>query len=836
MPNKVEASESTFRNVPISDSGAKIPQNLKQADRSQKFKFFECLQALMQGRLPTNEQIDHFLALAQNSSSLESRAHMLSADGQSLYKDFQELIRTTRGIVFEKNEQELFQNFIYHCTKATDSTVEAVQAPNLDVGITPNKAKEEGKQTLDSMVSVAKLVTTNSEFRSILNELFQLAREVFTDGADSIAQNAQAFGDQISKATDEFSQSVASASQAGGNKVQQGIYRATEAVQNKAGDARDDPELMAQGYQQNWDQNKQEMMLQKDQAVTNAKHQAMDMRQRMEQQRKDFGEQAQLRANEARANATRYANEKMPVERRQNLIERLKLVLGQIQADPQYQGAIDSIMNLFGTWRQRSQGPAGNITTEATKVIHDPNVEAAIIEFKVILQRWAQGYGLDPMIVLVQNMWQRTRTDPELSQYVDNLSVFLTKALREPNYVTSQNINQDASMLIDHGRALLTNKYKADTDALMQEGQIFIEKLNNDPKSREVAANFQKFSKDLFYDKKGKLAFKPHLFDDFRYVVLPSMMEAFQFVPIPRIEYSDLKVDLMFDNMILTSTDLLPRLFEVHMNNTLRMVPRGNSNRSKDANTHDFNMLIEGVEANVRDVDYYVKTKEGFRFQDRGVADVLIHKKGMDIRVSGKKTAVDSEVPSLITIDDVKVKIHSLSIKMRNSKHPIMYAFAQPFIKTVVKNAIAHSLEAQIKELLVSGDKAVATSIRDTRIRTGKNTFGALLDTATSFMTNKVKKDEKQKKEMERKKNSGNYNRTSRVIFDQDGLCVLDPVKHMELKVGQPLKQGPKDVNGMNGNTLPWTSTAFDINENDFNMRGQEHLPGVRRTQGTLAM
>ena len=147
------------------------------------------------------------------------------------------------------------------------------------------------------------------------------------------------------------------------------------------------------------------------------------------------------------------------------------------------------------------------------------------------------------------------------------------------------------------------------------------------------------------------------------------MMESFQFIPIPRIEYSDLKVDLMFDNMILTSTDLLPRLFEVNMNNTMRMVPRGNANRSLDANKHDFNMTIQGVEANIRDVDYYVKTKEGFRFKDRGLADILINKKGMDILVKGRKSAEDSEVPSLITIDDVKVKIHSLSIKMRKSQH-----------------------------------------------------------------------------------------------------------------------------------------------------------------------
>ncbi|KAG0057827.1 hypothetical protein BGZ83_000014 [Gryganskiella cystojenkinii] len=825
MTSNVSEGQTSYGFVPIADSGAKIPQHIKEVDRNKKFKFFECLQALMQGRLPTNEQIDHFLSMAENSPAMEARAHMMSADGRSLYNDWKELLRTTRGIVYEKNEQELFQNFIYHCNQASDSVAaKHVHAPNLDVGVSSSKAKKEGKKTLDSMVAVAKLVTTNADFRSILNELFQLAKEVFGEGADKVSQGALMAGEKLSTKAAGVSATAAHVTQDGALKLQDGIHRATDMVQDLVGHAKEDPIATAQGTHD-------DALMQANATMYSAKRQAADMKVKLARQAENFKGQAHTQALEAQEHAINYANEKMPVEKRNEIIERLKVIVGQIQADPQYQGAIDSLMGLIGTWRQRAQKPANNFTIEANKVVQDTNVEAAIIEFKVILQRWAQGYGLDPMISLIQNMWTKTQVDPELNEYVDNVSSFMTKAVREPNYVTSQGINADAGGLIDRGQALLNVKYKPDTDALMNEGQLFMENLNNDPRSKEVASNFQKFATHLCYDKKGNLTFKPHLFDDFRYVVMPAMMESFQFIPIPRIEYSDLKVDLMFDNMILTSTDLLPRLFEVNMNNTMRMVPRGNANRSLDANQHDFNMLIKGVEANVRDVDYYVKTKEGFKFEDRGIADVLINKKGMDVKVIGRKTPDDVEVPSMITIDDVKVKIHSLSIKMRNSKHPILYVFAQPFIKTVVKRAIAHALETQIREALTTGDKALATSVRDTRIKTGKNTFGALMDSATSFVTNKVHPDDKTKAMNERKKNAGHYNRTSRMIFDENGLCVLDPVKHIELKVGQPLQEDPNAMASMPD--APWVSSAFDMR--NMHIQGQENLPGMHRTRGTLA-
>ncbi|KAG0282022.1 hypothetical protein BGZ96_000905 [Linnemannia gamsii] len=830
MPTYASEGETTFRDVPIADSGAKIPQHLKEVDRNQKFKLFECLQALVKGRLPTNDQIDNFLAMAQSSSALESRSHMLSADGQSLYKDFQTLVRNTRGIVYEKNEQELFQNFIYHCTQATDSVgAQNVQAPNMDVGVTSSKAKREGKETLDSMVAVAKLLTTNAEFRSILQEIFTLAKEIFGEGIEKAAQTATQASERLSAKANEAaanaSANVGDATQTGGSKLQEGIQQSNELVQDFLSNAQENPINTVR-------ETRDDIVDQSHTSQEYAQKRAADMKKRLAKQTEDFKAKAQAQATQTQADARDYANSKMPVEKRRALIERLKLIVGQIQADPQYQDAINSIMSLVGTWRQRAQKPTDNITSEANKVIQ----EAAILEFKVILQRWAQGYGLDPIINHIQHMWSKTMVDPELNQYVNDLSGFMTRAVREPNYVTSEQINSDAEAFINHGQTLLSVKYKADTDAVLQEGQIFLEKLNNDPRSKEVAANFQKFAQHLFYDSHGKLKFKPHLFDDFRYVFMPAMLESFQFIPIPRIEYSDMKVDLMFDNMILTSTDLLPRLFEVNMNNQFRMVPRGanKNDRSKDSNKHDFNMLIKGLEANIRDVDYFVRTKEGLKFKDHGTADIFINKKGMDIKVMGHKTPETSEVPSLVTINSVKVTIHALNIKMRNSEHPTLYTFAQPFIKTVVKKAVAHALETQIKEALTSGDKALATSIRDTRIKTGKNTFAALIDTATTFVTSKVHPDAKSKAESERKKNQGHYNRTSRVIFDQDGLCVLDPVKHMELKVGQPLYEDPNAMAAMPV-AAPWASTAFDMT--DMLIKGQQQqLPGMRRTHGTLAM
>lgn len=363
MSSKASEGQTTFHHVPIADSGAKIPQSIKEVGRYQKFKFFECLQALMQGRLPTNEQIDHFLVMASNSPSLEARTHMLSADGKSLYKDFQELLGTTRGIVYEKNEQELFQNFIYHCRAASDSVgAQSVEAPDLDLAVSNRRIKKEGRETLDNMIAVAKLVTTNADFRSILHDLFELAKEIFSEGADKISEGALKAGEKLSSRAAEISQSVASAIPESGDRLQEGIHQAQDMVQNLVGHAKEDPITTAVDTHS-------DVMHQANSGINNAKFQSAQVQNKLSQQAEELKGTAKAQVMQMQESAIQYANTKMPIEKRNALIERLKAIMGQIQADLQYQHAIDSIMNLVGTWRQRAQKPVDNIAVEANKVV-----------------------------------------------------------------------------------------------------------------------------------------------------------------------------------------------------------------------------------------------------------------------------------------------------------------------------------------------------------------------------------------------------------------------------------------------------------------------------------
>ncbi|KAF9922272.1 hypothetical protein FBU30_007632 [Linnemannia zychae] len=831
---------STDPNIPLVDSKANVnaSQQCKKTDYSHKFLPFECFQALYKCRLPTNSQLDDFLAMIQNSLVLDSRLHMLSEDGQALHKDFQQLLQTFRSILIEKNEQELFQNFIYHCRLASESIAnQDVNAPDMSFGVSSGKAKKEGKTTLNNLLTIAKLVTMNSEFRAILHELFVIAREIFSEGVGKLSQSAGMNSGSFSAMKNTALASATEAAQSVGDMFQ----KASDRVQNFFAKLIEDPVTTLFDTDEMSNKSDGDVQdLEDNLVVSQSNKQAEEMKNRTTRLEATTERTARNEVVDMEEDMGGSNHSKLSVQKRRELVSRLKIVITQIQSEPQYQKAISSMLHLFGNWRQRIQRPLNSITTESSKLMQDPNVNAAIVEFKYILQRWAQGYSPDPIVDQLQHLWRETVSDDGFNKYIDQVSRFLTRAIRDPRYVNSHYINADAGALIDRGRVILYGKCRHDIDMLLEEIEVFLDRLNTDPKSVELATNFEKIVKHLLYNKQDKIKFKTHLLDDFRYVVLPAMIQSINYIPMPHIEYSSLKIDLVLDNLVFSSTDFLPRLFEFKTSSKIHLMcgradtsytTQGSNNKSMQRDKYQFKTVMRGLVFSAWNVNYFFRTKRKFKFTDRGVADLLIHKKGMDITIIGHKTPSSPEIPSLVTIDCVKVKIHNFTFKPHKSMHPTLYTIAYPILEAAFKRALIRNFQTKILKVLNMGDQAIGTFLQESRIKTGKkSSLGALITTTSSFIVNKIHPNAQTKLENEHKKHQERRCRTSRVIFDENGLCVLNPVKHMELKLGKPLIDDPHALPV----EAPWVSPAFSLA--DIQIKNSKPSPGMRRSSGSLAL
>lgn len=99
------------------------------------------------------------------------------------------LIETARQMVMQKNQDELFQKFLW-ATRETDNS-KINPGKHVDTPVNKEQAKSEGDEALQHLKTLGKLIITNGEFRKVCKDISLLSREVAVDAATKVADKAR---------------------------------------------------------------------------------------------------------------------------------------------------------------------------------------------------------------------------------------------------------------------------------------------------------------------------------------------------------------------------------------------------------------------------------------------------------------------------------------------------------------------------------------------------------------------------------------------------------------------------------------------------------------------
>jgi hypothetical protein len=177
----------------ISDNPAKgsvvdpVDKEKQAADVDRKLRFYGVLNAFKESRMPSNEQIDRTLQYVETHSPIPENE--LSPEGKKLIADTRDIIETARLIVKEKNQDELFQNFIWH-TRDTNLD-RAKKDPNEVLPVDQQKVRSDGQQAVAHLRTLLSLIFTNAEVRKLLSDFSVIGRDLFARGAMKAAEKAR---------------------------------------------------------------------------------------------------------------------------------------------------------------------------------------------------------------------------------------------------------------------------------------------------------------------------------------------------------------------------------------------------------------------------------------------------------------------------------------------------------------------------------------------------------------------------------------------------------------------------------------------------------------------
>ncbi|KAL7423409.1 hypothetical protein Q5752_000989 [Cryptotrichosporon argae] len=392
-------------------------------------------------------------------------------------------------------------------------------------------------------------------------------------------------------------------------------------------------------------------------------------------------------------------NDAFPEERRDQFIYRLKKVVVECQQHKDYQQAMSWLLDTLDSYKGHAKHVANKGANAAQDANSDPALTGAVGGFVELLERFANGRSVSHIQDAIDQLYTDARNDDELRAWWSKADDYIHRALLEPGFILDDSSDEEARQLKESGKYFFQDKYRDHWNRLWDEVKAWFIALADDPLNHRFGEDWKRLVKDLLFDHEGNMTFKPKLWADIRHTVLPQLIRQIGYVPIPRAEYSDEKIDLVIENLVLSGPNLFPNVVVVENHNYFKFSPYDNINKTLDTNHHRFRVGLSQIQADIRDVQFSFRKHSGFpKISDHGLADVVISGQGISVDIEIE--TVENKRDSVFKVNAVNTKIDNLAFALRQTKHDLLYKFIKAAATTTIKKAISVAVETALRSAL----------------------------------------------------------------------------------------------------------------------------------------
>lgn len=489
------------------------------------------------GKLPSNKQTDVALTSAVELDTLTNPSKQLSSEGRELVKDLRDVIDSAKYLWLRKNYHEEFQNFLYYTAQASITP----DPTNINAPITQDNAKDKRSEALQGLRTLGRLLVTNGQFRKLLEDLLLLVRDMAAEGASKVTSKLRPDQHRFDKIDEPAPDHT-------WHEKPPSLGKMKDILRPKAQEARNQTQtLFGQAQQEAQDVEKVSPSVYDQSDPQGADRGDIDSATNVELQTAEqhlsghipdeHKDQARHVIESTKNQAKDYLKEKIPQERRENTIVRLKMMVAEIQQHEDYMEAIDTLIFLAKEYIGQVETTVMETKREAKRSAEDPNFQKAHGYLKTLLENFADSTSMDNIFDAADNFLEDANKDPEFTKWTRSLDKFIDKCLREPGYILKDESTDEWNRILEQGQYFLNDRYKEHTDRLTDEINRWLQYMNNDPDLVDFGNKIQKLFHDLGQDKNGDFKFRKHLLGDVTDVIIPGFFENLGYIPVPTISW-----------------------------------------------------------------------------------------------------------------------------------------------------------------------------------------------------------------------------------------------------------------------------------------------------------
>jgi len=627
------------------------PMTPEEAAIQHRKKMEALSKGMKEGRPPTSQAITEELGRNEVREILREAESTMSPEGQHIMRDTQRILDTAEQVLLEKSPEGEIQKALYHggqiSSELPEKSSEEQQLSKKDQEELTLLTRQMGEKLLN----VSRLMVTSKEFRRLLGDINDLFMDfVRVDEDDDHHPRMKEDKEMTKEETERQTKETA----------KETIPKAAEKTTEHIKETMEHPK-----------------------PTEKAKEKTEGMSQQMKE---------------------RLRQKQLSPEERDKFIKRLKNLILETQSKTEYRRSVEDLISIASSLAQRTQHMQQKSTGSLQNQVYSTqNYQLAVENMKKALQRFANGRSVDEVNHSFGRLSNEIYSDQTVLSYIHDIKEHILKALREKEYVSSDEFDHHTRDFLRRGDEEITQKYRPKVYDLSHRINFFMEGFKQDRLTQQLVFDMQKFIKDIALDEQGRPTVKPELLGDFAKLI-PLILQKIRYIPLPRIESSDEEYDFALDNMVIICERIVPS--HIKIETTTHIDTNKETSRIPESGTALY-FEIKKIEAEAHNAVFYYNKKSGFpKMSDAGYADVQILGDGIDV-MGHLRSGNPHDMRRSTQILDVNSKVHALNLTVHESKRDMFYKIFSPIINTLLRKRVEEAISKSLADLLVGMDLAL---------------------------------------------------------------------------------------------------------------------------------
>lgn len=570
-----------FRKSKGEDTEALLPQYADdtslQRSLHQKMHTYQMLKALSTGFMPSTEQLIINLRTLLASDVLNPDNPDLSDSGRLLLKFSKQWLQQFIETVRHKNDSDQIQDFIWFLSKSRislDTEDIAKTASNVKTKADAAAGKfpiyecilslTDNVLAYESLRTVGSLLLTNSDFRIFLGDLGTIGRQVFADTAFSLSEVADKAARKLEPSEQESKAIKEPGSEEGPPPTANDLENGAADVSKVVGNG-----LAKTGY-----------------------------------------------------DAFSSLQDNVSGDQKETLLYRLKEAVIKLRKRNDYSDSVSTLGLLIKRYALvYSRAVDETISTAQDDVNTNPALDKAIKNFWSLISSFGDREQWHLLEQKVKKVVDHSQTDPEFENLMMDVGNSVQKLLTDPDFFKSA--DEKIQELREKAKEVGTeSNLRKDIDEALLQFQITFNSVLEDTDVSNLITTTTKIFNIL---SPLHAATNKDLIQDSLHVFIPLLIQAVQYIPIPRLEISVPEIDLLLENLIIepgrtvNNTSFLPYKLRIETYNDLE-IRKSHTLRTTTSTTSLVTVAVNGLSVRAdRSASGYVPIAAYFVLQTKAL-------------------------------------------------------------------------------------------------------------------------------------------------------------------------------------------------------------------------